>query len=161
FSIVRDEARQLVEVGEKIKAAARQQIPVVHPEIPAFNEIVFTQFTLPVVEESGQKVGRNTVVISPGKLDRSPCGTGTSARLAVLHAKGEIDPGENFCSRSVIDTEFVGRIERTLAIGDRPAIQPSISGRAWITGIHQYGLDPDDPFPHGYTLSDTWYRALD
>ena len=161
FSITRDEARQLVDVGEKIKAAAREQVPVSHPEIPEFNEIVFTQFTLPVVEETGQKIGRNTVVISPGKLDRSPCGTGTSARLAVLHAKGEIEAGESFLSRSVIDTEFLGRIERTLTVGRIPAIQPSISGQAWITGIHQYGLDPDDPFPEGYTLSDTWYRALD
>lgn len=161
FSITRDEARELVELGETIKAAAREQIPVVHPEIAEFNEIVFTEFTLPVAEENRQKVGRNTVVISPGKLDRSPCGTGTSARLAVLHAKGEITAGENFLSRSVIDTEFLGRIERTLTIGEIPAIQPSISGRAWITGIHQYGLDPTDPFPEGYTLSDTWYRALD
>lgn len=161
FSIQRDEARQLVETGEAIKAAARAQIPVQHPEFEAFNEIVFTQFTLPVEEKDGHKSGRNTVVISPGKLDRSPCGTGTSARLAVLHAKGEIAQGEAFTSYSVIDSTFEARIEAVGKVGKYDAITPSIAGRAWITGFHNYGLDPDDPFPEGYTLADTWYRALD
>lgn len=161
FAIERSEARQLVELGEKIKAAARAQITVQHPEFAPFNEIVFTEFTLPVEEENGVKTGRNTVVISPGKLDRSPCGTGTSARLAVLHARGEVKAGEKFLSRSVIGSEFHAKIETIGQVGQYDAITPSIAGRAWITGIHQYGLDPDDPYPEGYTLSDTWFRALD
>jgi len=161
FSIVRNEARALVEAGERIKAAAQEQLQVVHPDYPDVNEIVFTEFTLPVREEGGVKTGANTVCISPGKLDRSPCGTGTCARLAVLHARGEIGEGERYLSRSVTGTEFEAQIEATTKVGDHPGIVASIAGRAWITGFHEFVLDPRDPFPEGYTLSDTWYRALD
>jgi proline racemase len=111
FELVPQEARRLVEMGELIKTAARQQLPVQHPEIESFNKIAFTEFTLPIAGAGGERTGRNTVVISPGKLDRSPCGTGTCARLAVMHAKGEIKVGEGFMSRSVINSSFEGRIE--------------------------------------------------
>lgn len=164
FNIVKDEARQLVETGEAIKAAAREQIQLQHPDMPdpEFNHLGFTEFTLPVETMDGVKTGRNTVVISPGKLDRSPCGTGTAARLAVLHAKGQIEPGEDYVSHSVIGTRFDARIERETSLSDgTPAIHPSISGRAWVTGFHNYLLDPTDPFPEGYTISDTWFKALD
>jgi proline racemase len=161
FRLVAEEARKLVETGEQIKEAAREQIHVRHPEQTSFDKIAFTEFTLPIVDCNGEKRGRNTVVISPGKLDRSPCGTGTCARLAVMHAKGEIVVGEGFVSQSVIDSRFDARIESLARLKDgTPAIVPTISGRAWISGIHSYLLDPDDPWPQGYTLSDTWYRAL-
>ena len=161
FELVAEEARELVEAGELIKAAAREQLQVKHPEIGDFDKIAFTEFTLPLADVNGERTGRNTVVISPGKLDRSPCGTGTCARLAVMHAKGEIRVGEGFISRSVINSRFEGRIEATTTLKDgTAAILPTISGRAWISGIHSYILDPDDPWPQGYTLSDTWYRAL-
>ena len=161
FELVAEEARELVEAGELIKAAAREQLQVKHPEIGNFDKIAFTEFTLPLADVNGERTGRNTVVISPGKLDRSPCGTGTCARLAVMHAKGEIRVGEGFISRSVINSRFEGRIEATTTLKDgTAAILPTISGRAWISGIHSYILDPDDPWPQGYTLSDTWYRAL-
>jgi proline racemase len=161
FELVAEEARELVEAGELIKAAAREQLQVKHPEIGDFDKIAFTEFTLPLADVNGERTGRNTVVISPGKLDRSPCGTGTCARLAVMHAKGEIRVGEGFISRSVINSRFEGRIEATTTLKDgTAAILPTISGRAWISGIHNYILDPDDPWPQGYTLSDTWYRAL-
>jgi proline racemase len=161
FRLVAEEARELVETGELIKAAAREQLQVKHPEIANFNKIAFTEFTLPLTEQNGERTGRNTVVISPGKLDRSPCGTGTCARLAVMHAKGEIKVGEGFVSRSIIDSRFDGRIESITILKDgTPAILPKISGRAWISGIHNYILEPEDPWPEGYTLSDTWYRAL-
>jgi proline racemase len=161
FQLVPDEARALVETGELVKAAAREQIGVQHPEIREFNKIAFTEFTLPIVNEDNERRGRNTVVISPGKLDRSPCGTGTCARLAVMHAKSENKTGEGFVSLSVIGSRFEGRVaaETTLKDGT-PAILPTISGRAWISGTHSYVLHPDDPWPEGYTLSDTWYRAL-
>ena len=162
FALSPDEARELVEMGERIKTAAVQQHPVSHPENPAIHTITFTQFAAPLAKDAqGRTVGRNTVVFSPGKLDRSPSGTGSSARLAVLHARGEISLEETLISQSVLGTEFHCRIAETCAIGAQPAIIPSIQGRAWITGSHQYSLDPDDPFPEGYTLSDTWYRALD
>ncbi len=161
FALHPDEARDLVEMGERIKEAAVEQHPVSHPENSDIHTITFTQFTLPIINgASGQIIGRNTVVISPGKLDRSPCGTGSSARLAVLHARGEIGLGQTLVSQSVLGTEFYCRIEDTCQIGNRAAIVPSLQGRAWITGSHQYTLDPEDPFPQGYTLSDTWYRAL-
>jgi len=132
-----------------------------HPDNPALREIVFTEFTLPIRTENGAATGRNTVVISPGKLDRSPCGTGTCARLAVMHAKGEIGVDDGFVSRSIINSRFDGLIVATTTLSDGiRAIVPTISGRAWITGIHQYVLAPDDPWPTGYTLADTWYRAL-
>ena len=162
FAIVPDEARELVEMGERIKAAAVEQHPVVHPENPGIHTITFTQFAAPLdKDDAGRTVGRNTVVISPGKLDRSPCGTGSSARLAVLHARGQIGLEETMVSQSVLGTEFHCSVADTGQIGGQPAITPSIQGRAWISGSHQYSLDPDDPFPEGYTLSDTWYRALD
>jgi len=162
FAIVPDEARELVEMGERIKAAAVEQYPVKHPENSDIHTITFTQFSAPLVKDKDDRtVGRNTVVISPGKLDRSPCGTGSSARLAVLHARGQITGGETLISQSVLGTEFQCRIEEAATMAGQPAIIPSIQGRAWITGSHQYSLDSDDPFPHGYTLSDTWYRALD
>ena len=162
FALVPDEARELVEMGERIKAAAIEQHPVSHPENSDIHSITFTQFAAPLSKDAeGRVVGRNTVVISPGKLDRSPCGTGSSARLAVLYARGRIGLDETLISQSVLGTEFQCRIDGLCEVGGQPAISPSLQGRAWITGSHQYSLDPDDPFPQGYTLSDTWYRALD
>ena len=96
------------------------------------------------------------MAIRPGKIDRSPCGTGCSARLAVLHAKRVLATGDRFVGRSLIGSEFRCRIESETRVGAMAAIVPSISGRAWITGTHQHLLDPDDPWPGGYRLSDTW-----
>lgn len=161
FRLTADEARDLVETGERIKTAVVEQYPVAHPLNPQIHTVTFTQFAAPLeTDASGIKSGRNAVVISPGKIDRSPCGTGTSARLALLHARGEITPAEKYISRSILDTEFHASIVSTTRLGDCAAIVPSLTGRAWITGIHHYMLDPEDPFPQGYTLSDTWYRAL-
>lgn len=161
FSLVGEEARSLVEVGERIKAAVVDRYPVIHPENADINTVTFTQFAAPLqISDKGTKSGRNAVVISPGKIDRSPCGTGTSARLAVLRARGDVAVGETYTSLSLIGSEFICEILGDTAVGEVPAIRPQISGRAWITGFHQYGLDPTDPFPEGYTLSDTWYRAL-
>ncbi len=162
FEIAAHEARQLVETGEAIKQAANEQLSVVHPDMPDLDTIAFTEFTRPLETVEGELTGRNTVVISPGKLDRSPCGTGTSARMAVLAAKGQLSKGDGFVSRSVIGSRFDAVIEEETRLADgTPAIVPSISGRAWISGYHNYVLDPRDPWPEGYTLSDTWYRALD
>jgi proline racemase len=94
--------------------------------------------------------------VSPGRLDRSPCGTGTSARLAVLHARGEIGVGEEFVHESIIGSSWTSRIEELGVVGGVPAVTPSITGQAWITELAQVGLDPSDPFPTGYTLADTW-----
>jgi proline racemase len=156
FAIVPAEARTLVELGERIKRAAAEQYPTVHPENPAINTINQTLFYGPVHQSETGKRSRNTVVVSPGRLDRSPCGTGTCARLAVMHARGQLAVGERFVHESIIGSEFVGTIVETATVAGRPAIVPAITGPAWITAFHQYVLDPSDPFPTGYILPDTW-----
>lgn len=160
FAIDPSEARDLVTVGERIKAAAAQQLPAAHPENPEIHTINQTLFAGPMeTRPDGTKTARNTVVVSPGRLDRSPCGTGTSARLAVMHARKEIKAGEIFVHKSIIDTEFRGRIDEVVDIAGTPGIVPSITGRAWLTAFHQYVLDPSDPFPTGYRIGDTWPDA--
>jgi len=108
------------------------------------------------VHEDGVAVSRNAVAIRPGKIDRSPCGTGCSARLAVLFARGVLGVGDRMIGRSIIGSQFDCRIEAAAQVGERAAIVPSIEGQAWITGTHQHMLDPTDPWPGGYRLSDTW-----
>lgn len=156
FQIAPDEAAELAQTGRKIVAAADEQIGFQHPIHKEWSHISFCQFTLPVERQEGALTGRNTVAIDPGKLDRSPCGTGCSARLAVLHARGEIRPGQRFIGRSIIGSRFDCQIREVTEIAGRPAIVPSIRGRAWITGTQQLMLDPDDPWPLGYRLTDTW-----
>lgn len=150
-----DTARDLAQAGMRITAAANEQLGFKHPEND-WNHISFCQITDPVQMENGVLTGKNAVAIRPGKIDRSPTGTGCSARMAVLHAKGQMKVGDRFIGRSIIDTEFHCRIDSTVDLSGTPAIRPIISGRAWITGTHQLMLDPADPFPGGYRLSDTW-----
>ncbi|MBV8767693.1 MAG: proline racemase family protein, partial [Hyphomicrobiales bacterium] len=102
------------------------------------------------------KVTRNTCIVAPGRSDRSPTGTGTSARLAVLQARGLMKVGDAMTHESIIGSHFHGRIVSETKIGDRKAIIPAIEGRAWITGFYNYLLDPDDPYPQGYVVSDSW-----
>lgn len=154
-----ENARALAEAGMKITAAANAQLGFRHPT-QDWNHISFCQFTDPVERIGGVLTGRNAVAIRPGKIDRSPTGTGCSARMAVLHAKGEIQVGDAFTGRSILDTEFHCRIDSTLDLAGTPAIRPVISGRAWVTGTQQLMLDPEDPFPNGYRLSDTWPMDL-
>jgi proline racemase len=161
FEIVPKEARALVELGERIKRAAAQQCPAVHPENPEINTINQTLFYGPLIDAPGGKRSRNTVVVSPGRLDRSPCGTGTSARLAVLHARGSLSVGECLVHCSIIGSEYIGTIAGTVDVGGMPGIRPTITGSAWITAFHQYVLDPTDPFPTGYLLPDSWPAPAD
>ena len=156
LELVPEAAKDIVEAGRKITRAANDQLGFVHPEIPEWSHISFTQFANPLVYEDGVAVSRNAVVVQPGKLDRSPCGTGCSARLAVLAAKGQLQTGDSMVGRSIIDSRFDCRIVEQTRIGEIPAIVPSITGRAWITGTRQLMLDPDDPWPDGYNISDTW-----
>ena len=156
FGLTPDEGRDLCVVGQEVKQAAAEQLKAVHPENPEFPGITQTGFTGPLRRADGVLTSRNAVVVSPGRLDRSPCGTGTSARLAVLHAKGQIGVGEPFDHESIIGTHFTGTVEETTAVGPYPATTTSIAGSAWLTSISQVGLDPTDPFPRGYRLSDTW-----
>ena len=156
FEIKPDEAKDISEIGAKITAAANQQLGFTHPENSDWSHISFCELALPIFEEEGIKVSRNTVVIDPGKLDRSPCGTGCSARMAVLNVKGEMKKGDRMIGRSIIDSRFDCAIVNEVNIGNKKAIIPSIRGRAWITGTHKLTLDSDDPWPEGYRLTDTW-----
>ncbi|MGE3307719.1 MAG: proline racemase family protein [Rhizobiaceae bacterium] len=156
FAVVPGEARAIAETGVRITRAANEQLGFVHPENPQWDHISFCQIAAPVERENGVLVGRNAVVIQPGKIDRSPTGTGCSARMAVLHARGELAVGETFVGRSIIDSEFRCHIDTLTSVGERPAVFPKLSGRGWVTGTHQLMLDPGDPWPDGYRLSDTW-----
>jgi proline racemase len=156
YAIVPEEARVLAELGERIRPAVVEQLDMTHPIEPALGVLSFVVFTAP--PRAGGHA-RNATVVAPGRLDRSATGTATSARLAVLAAKGEIEDGAELINESVISTRFVGRIVGRTRVGDRDAIVPAISGRAWITGFHQLVVDPSDPFPEGFQLPDTWGAA--
>jgi proline racemase len=158
LSIRPEHARDIAEIGIRITRAANEQLGFAHPE-KDWNHISFCQITDPVVYRDGVMTGANAVAIRPGKIDRSPCGTGCSARMAVLHAKGEMKVGDRFIGTSIIGTEFDCRLDGELMVGDRRGISPIIAGRAWVTGTYQHMLDPSDPFPGGYRLSDTWPMA--
>lgn len=159
FSLHRSEARALVEAGERIKLAAAKQLPSIHPENPGIHTINQTLFAGPLGTVDGVKTAKNAVVVSPGRLDRSPCGTGSSARMALMHACGDLSIGEPFIHLSVLDTQFICRLEAATQVGGQPAVVPHISGRAWLTGVSYYGADPEDPFPEGYRLNDTWFAS--
>ncbi len=156
FTVAPDEARDIAETGVKIVNAINKQLGFEHPENSAWSHISFCQMAMPVTVEDGVKRGRNAVSIMPGKIDRSPCGTGCSARLAVMHARGEIEVGERFIGESIIGSLFDCAIVEETTVGTLPAISPQLAGRGYITGTHQHMLNPADPWPHGYRLSDTW-----
>lgn len=156
FELDDGEARDLAETGMRITAAANQQIGFSHPGNTGWDHISFCAFAGPVYREEGERMTRSAVAIRPGKIDRSPTGTAVSARMAVMHARGEMKVGDSLTALSIIGSRFVGRIVGETTVGGRGAIVPSVSGRAWITGTHQVTLDPDDPWPGGYRLTDTW-----
>jgi len=148
-------ARDLAEAGMRITRAANEQLGFTHP-VNDWRHISFCQFTNPVEMKDGVLRGKNAVAIRPGKIDRSPTGTGCSARMAVLHARGRMKVGDKFVGISILDTEFHCSISDQLDLDGTPAITPIISGRAWVIGTMQLMVDPDDPFQAGYRLSDTW-----
>jgi proline racemase len=154
FAIEPHEARELSSVGELIRHAAREQLQCVHPEQAEIAGVSIVQ-----IAARWQGVGavtKNAVVVAPGRLDRSATGTGLSARMSVLHARGLMHVGDTMTHASAIGSTFDGRIVAETTVGDRPAIVPAIRGSAWISGTAELYVDPDDPFPEGYLLSDTW-----
>lgn len=160
FELVQSEARELAELGTRIVQAANEQLGFRHPECD-WDHVSFCQFAgLLERDEAGRICGRNAVAIRPGKIDRSPTGTGCSARMAVLHAKGQMKPDDVYIARSIIGSEFHCRIESLTKLSHVAAIVPSVAGRAWITGTSQLMLDPEDPWPGGYRLDDTWPGAI-
>jgi len=166
LALTPDEGRDIVRISEMIKAAANEQLPVVHPEQPGFAGITIAQLTGPAHDPVNS--ARNVVTVSTGTLDwskpatwtgaidRSPCGTGTSARMAALHAKGRLGLEEDFRHEGILGTVFTGRLVEETTVGGRAAVVPTISGTAWITGFADYVVDPTDPFPEGFTIGDIW-----
>ena len=161
-----DEGADIVRITEMIKAAANEQLPVVHPEQPGFAGITIGQLSGPAHDPANSR--RNVVTVSTGTLDwdrpatwtgaidRSPCGTGTSAKMATLAAKGELRLGDEFRHEGILGTVFTGRVVEETTMGPYRAIVPTITGQAWITGFASYVVDPTDPFPDGYTVGDIW-----
>ena len=166
-----DEGRDIVRIGEMIKAAAREQLPVSHPENPGIRGVTIAQLTGPPTNPDA--VAKNAVVVSTGELDwnlpatwtgaidRSPCGTGTCARMAVNHAKGKLSLNQPFPHEGILGTIFTGCLVRETQVGKYRAVVPTLSGTAWITGFAQYVVDPEDPFPEGFTVGDIWGAAMD
>jgi proline racemase len=159
LELVPAEAGDLAKLGVRMADAATEQLGFVHPENPDWSHISFCLFAAPIARTPDGLETRHAVAIRPGKIDRSPTGTGVSARLAALHAKGQIKAGEALIARSIIDSRFIGHVESETTVGDRPAIVPSIEGRAWRTGTREIYVDPTDPWPEGYRVSDTWPGA--
>ncbi|MCB9947009.1 MAG: proline racemase family protein [Rhodospirillaceae bacterium] len=156
FALTADEARELARAGVAITAAANRQVGFRHPDNPDWAHISFCLFTTTGPDVDGAPAGRNTCAIDPGKIDRSPTGTGVSARMAVLHARGRMGVGDRFEATSIIGSRMTGRIAAETTVAGRPAIVPTVTGRAWITGRHAYAVDPSDPWPRGYRVADTW-----
>lgn len=166
LNICPEEGGQIVRIGEMIKAAAAEQLPVVHPQQPGFTGITISQLSGPPTSPGAHR--KNAVIVSTGRLDwdrpatwkgiidRSPCGTGTCAKMAVMYAKGELGLNQDFHHEGILGTIFTGRLVEETQIGPYKAVIPTLSGQAWITGMASYMVDPDDPFPEGYTMGDIW-----
>ena len=156
FDLTESEAAELAKCGIKITAAVTEQLGFTHPDNPDWRHIYFCAFAGPLEESKSGLASRSTVVIRPGKIDRSPTGTAVSARMAVMAARGQMHVDQKFFATSIIGSQFTRQIVSQTQIGGKAAIIPQISGRGWITGVHQHTLDPVDPWPEGYRLGYTW-----
>ena len=154
--LVAEQAQFLAELGVKITNAANSQLDFSHPTQPDWRHHSFCLFAGEPERAADGFRAQSVVSIQPGKLDRSPTGTALSARMALLHAKGEMAVGDCLTGISILNSEFHGKILAEMKLGDKLAIRTQISGRGWVTGTHQHTLDPSDPWPEGYRLSDTW-----
>ncbi|WP_317626414.1 proline racemase family protein [Rhodalgimonas zhirmunskyi] len=166
LAITPDAGGDLVRLSEALRHAAAEQLPVAHPDNPGLTGPTISQLTGPPTAPGAH--GKNAVTVSSGVfdparphlltgvLDRSPCGTGTCARMAVLHARGELGVGQDYVHEGPLGTTFTGRILRETTVGPNRAIVPTLEGQGWITGTANYMLDPSDPFPEGFTASDLW-----
>lgn len=153
LELVPASAGALADLGTRLRHAANAQLSVRHPELPFVRTIDAVEFHGPAERQAdGLLCARNAATFGERTIDRSPCGTGTCARMAVLYARGELKVGQHFVSESIIGSRFVGQIVEETRVGDHRAIVPEVAGHAYLTGFHQFVLDPDDPFPRGFCL---------
>jgi proline racemase len=152
IEIAPQNARRLADLGVALRAQIDAQVKVQHPLYPKIDKIAYVMFRNRV----DGKTWQTCTTLPPGRIDRSPCGTGSSANLAALAARGEVEPGSRLTSRSTIGSEFKVEMLGRTEVGGRPAVLPRITGRAWIYSVEQIGVDPDDPLAAGFMLSDTW-----
>jgi proline racemase len=145
----RSRQRDIADAGLAIMGAINAQDPPKHPEIDGLDHCHHVEFIAP---GSDARLSRHAMAIWPGWFDRSPCGTGTSARMAELWARGELAVGADFVNESFIGSRFTGRLLRETTVAGIPAVVPAITGRAWVTGLAQYLLDPSDPYPAGFSF---------
>ncbi|SAL02445.1 proline racemase [Caballeronia pedi] len=152
LAIAPEHARELAELGVALKDIINGQIRVRHPLFPQIDEVAYVMFR----NRLGGALYQTCTTLPPGRVDRSPCGTGSSANLATLSARGLVDVGSRLTSRSTIGGEFEVELLGKTEVGGKPAVLPRIRGRAWVYGFQQIGVDPDDPLAAGFMLSDTW-----
>ena len=157
LTITPEDARTLVDIGSRIHRACNHALDIRHPERPGIAGIAYVMFVGHT--PAGELLG--ATILPPGRVDRSPCGTGNAARLAVRAARGEAQVGETLTAHSIIDSTFLVTLAGTATVAGRPAVRAQISGRGWIHGIHRIGVDPSDPYPLGFKLSDCWGDAFD
>jgi proline racemase len=161
-----DEGRDIVRISEMVKAAAAEQLPVTHPLQPGFSGVTIAELSGPPTHPNAD--AKNVVTVSTGKvdwdkpstwtgvIDRSPCGTGTCAKMATLYARGRLSLKQDFRHEGILGMVFTGRLLEETVVGPYTAVVPTISGQAWITGMASYVVDDSDPFPEGYTIGDLW-----
>ncbi|MDG3575333.1 4-hydroxyproline epimerase [Rhizobium sp. YJ-22] len=152
LTIAPSHAAALVKAGMILKEIVNRTISVVHPEIPAISGVAYVMFR--GRDEDGSM--RTCTTMWPGRVDRSPCGTGSSANLATLHARGQVKVGDTLISRSIIGSEFEVGLSAETTVAGKPAIIPTIAGRGFTFGLHQVALDPADPMAEGFALTDVW-----
>ena len=159
YKLVSSEAKELAELGVKITKCANEQIGFHHPVNKNWNHISFCLFAGKIKRKGNKLFAKSAVAVEPGKIDRSPTGTAVSARMALLYNNGVMKKNDTLECESIIGSSFTGKILNDSLIGGIVSITPEITGRAWITGTHQYTLDPTDPWPTGYRISDTWPKT--
>ncbi|MBP2463289.1 MULTISPECIES: proline racemase family protein [unclassified Rhizobium] len=152
LKIEKGNAAELVKAGMILKDLVNRQVEVVHPEIPEISGVAYVMFRDTEVDGTV----RTCTTMWPGRADRSPCGTGNSANLATLHARGRAKVGDSFISRSIIGTQFEVGLAAETTVAGKPAIIPTIAGRGFTFGLHQIALDPFDPLADGFAMTDVW-----
>jgi len=161
-----DEGSEITRISQMILAATQEQLPVAHPDNPQITGPTIAQLSGPPSRPGAHRKNVVTVTTGPldwarpasftGAIDRSPCGTGTCAKMATLHARGQLGLNQDFCHEGILGTLFTGRLIEETTVGPYRAVVPTLSGTAWITGLAQYVVDPDDPFPNGFIVGDIW-----